>query len=49
MTNKSDAVIAGVVVSPTTNACLPNCVRRIANDFSARPDRPAPARKMRSD
>ena len=33
---------AGVMVSPTTYAVKPVCIKRIAKDFATSPDRPAP-------
>ncbi|KAF5035882.1 hypothetical protein DSECCO2_580940 [anaerobic digester metagenome] len=38
----SPGFMAGVTVSPTTNAESPRCIKRMANDFATRPERPAP-------
>ncbi|OPY40905.1 MAG: hypothetical protein A4E42_02006 [Methanoregulaceae archaeon PtaU1.Bin222] len=41
-TMRSSALIAGVMVSPTTNEENPRCISRMANAFATSPDLPAP-------
>jgi len=47
ITSRSPAAKAGVVTSPTTCACSPRCMRRMAKARTTRPERPAPATKTR--